>query len=639
MFLKRKKILTVLAVLVFSLVFQCAEVTAGEMTPIEMSFKSADLRDVFRILSEMAGVNLITDNSVTGDVTVHFKDVTFIEAIGLITKANELGYKKIANTYFIATPERLKELFAQAKTEIFYLEYADPSSLSELLANVDDDISVEYDKRLGALVVNCDADKMDLVSTVVRELDAPKALIAVDVRVEEISTSGLSELGVSDDSLKMTGIRFLPMDEGGLELGLEFPNFLQTLEDDGLAYNLANPRLTTVDGEKGRLLIGDRIPVRVEEVEDGQRVTTIKYIDVGIFIEYTARVSRDGFITMAVRPQVSTLGEEVTQGFPHIRTREADTEIRIKSGETFAIGGLRQSKEMESMSKVPFLGELPIIGQLFQRARKDQAETELVIFIRATAFYPEGGNGEGPEEGEKFVHVTPENSLEPSDTEEQEVSKDPVAEIEESPADEITTTPPVTEPEEETEDRQKPAEEKEPVTEAFKYSDDLDIPPHIARWLELFSQGKSLSEDDTDYPDQSTGEGQREGKTVVPEKESYNSDFYSLPGEEKIPIDFHFTYQLKSGENLWRVGQKFGIPYQLIQEINHIDDIHSLPVGKVLVIPVPETHIYTIKYGDTIESIAKKFDISVDNLKELNGLEDGIPLAPGERIILSKPVN
>lgn len=156
---------------------------------------------------------------------------------------------------------------------------------------------------------------------------------------------------------------------------------INALISNGNAKVLAKPKVSTLNGKQAQILIGDRIPVLVEKVENGETKTTTEYVDAGIKLVYTPRINTDGLITVDVRTEVSspTLVSEMKAY--KITTREAETTVRLKDGETMVIGGLIGSTESEAKKAVPFFSDIPILGALFKNQSKSKSETEVVIFL------------------------------------------------------------------------------------------------------------------------------------------------------------------------------------------------------------------------------------------------------------------
>ena len=124
--------------------------------------------------------------------------------------------------------------------------------------------------------------------------------------------------------------------------------------------------------------MGDRVPIVLTD-EEGR--STLEFLESGINLQVTPRISEDDYITIVVEPEVSTFIWRADTVYPQIRTREAQTTVRVKSGQPFVMGGLLQEQENEAIKRIPFLGELPILGKLFQWKETKNGSTEMTIFV------------------------------------------------------------------------------------------------------------------------------------------------------------------------------------------------------------------------------------------------------------------
>lgn len=165
---------------------------------------------------------------------------------------------------------------------------------------------------------------------------------------------------------------------------------LDAMADEGLATMLAEPNLTTTSGEAATFLAGGEYPIPVPQ---GLGVTAIAYKQYGISVGFTPTVLSDGMISMKVNPVVSALttaGESTINGVavPALTTRQAQTTVQLASGQSFAIGGLIQNDAANTLVKVPWLGDIPILGALFRSTAFQRNETELVIVVTAYTVKP-----------------------------------------------------------------------------------------------------------------------------------------------------------------------------------------------------------------------------------------------------------
>jgi pilus assembly protein CpaC len=176
-------------------------------------------------------------------------------------------------------------------------------------------------------------------------------------------------------------------------LGLDILSALDLAETDGYATTLAQPTLTALSGETASFLAGGEIPIPVPQF---QGVTTIEYKQYGVSLSFTPTVLGDGRISLRVRPEVSQLTSSTVsiQGYqiPGLTTRRAETTVELGSGQSFVIGGLLNNNTTNSVNKAPFLGDLPILGQLFRSNGWKRSEDELVIVVTPYLVQPVSDN-------------------------------------------------------------------------------------------------------------------------------------------------------------------------------------------------------------------------------------------------------
>lgn len=179
----------------------------------------------------------------------------------------------------------------------------------------------------------------------------------------------------------------------GHALGLDILSTLDLAETDGYATTLAQPTLTALSGETASFLAGGEIPIPVPQF---QGVTTIEYKQYGVSLSFTPTVLGDGRISLRVRPEVSQLTSSTVSiaGYqiPGLTTRRAETTVELGSGQSFVIGGLLNNNTTNSVNKAPFLGDLPILGQLFRSNGWKRSEDELVIVVTPYLVQPTSDN-------------------------------------------------------------------------------------------------------------------------------------------------------------------------------------------------------------------------------------------------------
>ncbi|MGM0502434.1 MAG: LysM peptidoglycan-binding domain-containing protein [Bacillota bacterium] len=372
---------------------------AAQKDSIDLNFQSVELRDAFRALADVANMNIVTDSSVQGTTSVHLEDISFREAVDLLAKSSGLDYRIVNNTVLVASSEKLSEGFGKKSTKVYKLKNADPGEVKESINLLVEDDSIRVDKRTNSLIITAYQSKFAEIEDTIKELDYEKKQIIIQARVEEITHGGLEELGVDwnfqkldingnsatiddreDDNNEVTSDSNTSTISDNLNLN--YLNIINMLESKNQAKNLANPQITTLDGKQAAIDIGDEVPI-VKPGGDGQ--TEVEFRDVGINLDITPKITEEGKIQMDVKPQTSVVSEtfETNDGirYPTIETRKVETNVRVADGKTIAIGGLIREEEIENMKKVPGLGNVPILGKLFQSKSMDTEKTELVVFL------------------------------------------------------------------------------------------------------------------------------------------------------------------------------------------------------------------------------------------------------------------
>jgi len=237
------------------------------------------------------------------------------------------------------------------------------------------------------------------------EIDVPYRQVTIEAEVVAVTKSSANDLGVewswqptpqystdsdstggsaagSGGSANMGAISY-GRSPAGTPYRFWYQAKINALLQSNQARLLAKPKVTTLNGKAARIHIGDQIPVVASTVSGGATTTSTEYKDAGIILQYTPRIDADGWISAALYTGVSTPVYVADLKAYRIAIREAETEVRMKNGETMVIGGLLDKSTVDSQAKIPLLGDLPLLGKLFRNSGKSQEETEIMIFLTA----------------------------------------------------------------------------------------------------------------------------------------------------------------------------------------------------------------------------------------------------------------
>ena len=209
--------------------------------------------------------------------------------------------------------------------------------------------------------------------------------ITIDATTGKITSIEPAEITRASSFNKGTtgGIISFGRSPDGLPYEFYYAAKINALINNGKANILSKPKITTINGKEATINIGGEVPIPTLTVSDNTTTTTYEYKETGIILKYTPRVNDDGYITAKIHTEVSTPTYDADTKAYRFNKRSADTQVRLKDGETMVIGGLIGSDESKVMSKIPFLGDLPILGRFFSNVNNSKNESEVIIFVTA----------------------------------------------------------------------------------------------------------------------------------------------------------------------------------------------------------------------------------------------------------------
>lgn len=238
------------------------------------------------------------------------------------------------------------------------------------------------------------------VVNLVRTVEPAKKRIIVHIKVVDINRDMMREFGVDWGQIVGGGFQpqpFLVRVERGVNNVYDIGTNLQALEDQNFAKILAEPNIVVNDGEEANILVGGEIPIPVAQPgATGFASITVEYKPYGVTLKVKPEITEQGMIRIKVDPEVSSIdyASGVTIGgmtIPGLRTRRASTTVTVKPGSTLVIGGLIRSDQSKLVRKIPLLGDIPIIGELFKRREFSEGKSELVIFLTPDILSPDKG--------------------------------------------------------------------------------------------------------------------------------------------------------------------------------------------------------------------------------------------------------
>ena len=306
-----------------------------------------------------------------------------------------LSSNPLTNTLTIRGREtEVKEAISMAKTYDESLEpatrsirvdYVDTEQISEIVGKFYPDVKLHVNTKRKEIIINGSRNKLDGVEELVKEINKPQYQVVIETRVEEISSNFTRQLGIQNLN-DFSSVEFIKDFEGDIEeLDYTWPSFFKALDESEDSETLANPRLMTLNGEKATMNILDEEPyvTDIERNDDGILQYSYDYVEAGVILEFTPWITENDEIELQIIPEVSSfqIFDPEDQKPPSKKSRKVETRLRLKDGETIVIGGLIQTTNDGVITKIPLLGDIPILGEIFKSRNKNENVNELVIFV------------------------------------------------------------------------------------------------------------------------------------------------------------------------------------------------------------------------------------------------------------------
>ncbi|PPD01222.1 MAG: type II and III secretion system protein [Methylotenera sp.] len=384
--------------------------------PVTLELRDVNIKVVFEALSRATGINFILDKDIKPETkaTIFIKKARIEDAIEMVLSSNGLQKKVLSeNTalVFPSTQAKLKD-YQDLMIRSFYFSNTSAKQVSAMLKTMLKTKDIFVDERLNMLVMRDTPDVIRIAEKLVAANDLEEPEVMLDIEVLEISRSRLQELGVDfpnrisvnslipittvtsatgvlasstvNTSTQLTLEGLMNLNKGRLDVSPNpAVNFRKVTGDVNL---LSNPRIRVKNNEKAKILVGDKVPIITTTSTANVGISeNVQYVDVGLKLDVEPRITLNNFVNIKIGLEVSSLGEKTTTKngatVYTIGTRNASTVLRLKNGETQILAGLILDDERKSASKLPGLGDIPLLGRLFSNQEDKKSKTEIVLAI------------------------------------------------------------------------------------------------------------------------------------------------------------------------------------------------------------------------------------------------------------------
>lgn len=413
--------------------------TAPTAKSLTLNFQDIDTRKLLQIIAQYSNENFVINNDVKGSMSIHLKNVTWQEALDVILKSQALGKQTIGNSLLIGPMDALAAKQIQAlelqkkiallepqETKLIRLNYANAKDVVTMLQRegvslLSERGEVSYDERTNSVWVKDNAKHIKEIQRLIKRLDQPVKQVEIQARLVTIDEPYQRELGAKfglSQGQHLSGtlaganqlasgttpsavtpvtdrLNFnLPVSASSLgtpgTIGLavaRLGNFfvdveLSALEKEGHGEVIGSPRLITSNQHTAKILTGQEIPY---SVASSSGASTIEYKNADLSLEVKPQVTPDNRIILDLsvkRNEISTTNVSVQgQTVTPINTEEEKSQVLLNNGETVVLGGVLTHTKSKTVLKVPFLGDIPILGHLFKNTVIKNNKNELLIFL------------------------------------------------------------------------------------------------------------------------------------------------------------------------------------------------------------------------------------------------------------------
>lgn len=411
---------------------------------LSLNFQNIEVRAVLQLIADFTGLNIVASDAVSGNITLRLKNVPWDQALDIILKTQGLGMRKSGNVVLVAPNSELaarekEELEAQKQkvdlspihTEFYTVSFAKASDIATILKAKENSIlstrgNVTVDTRTNTLMVLESAEKHEEVAKLIKKLDVPVKQVMIESRIVIASDDFSRDLGVrtgvsgysvsGNDVATVTGTasganntmasivdvlngnatewsyanqseRYnfnLPAGGSAGTIGLAILGSdylvdleLSALQTEGRGEVVSNPRVVTSNQKEARIEQGVDVPYQ-EASSSG--ATSVSFKKAVLSLAVTPQITPDDRVVMDLKVNKDSVGG-IYSGVPSINTRSVTTQVLVNNGDTVVLGGIYETSTAEGETKVPLLGDIPILGYLFRSTSKSNTKSELLIFV------------------------------------------------------------------------------------------------------------------------------------------------------------------------------------------------------------------------------------------------------------------
>ena len=381
------------------------ELPADVTMPDSLVFRDASSRDVFAAIAKFANISVAFDPAFRDQpITVDLRNAKLPDALNAVANATRNFWRATTQrtvTIIPDTPAKRRE-YEEEVVRTFYLSNADLKETIDIIRIVVDARRIAMLTATNAITIKDTPDRIMAAAKIISAIDKARPEVVIDVELLEVDRTRLKEYGLQIASPGSPGINgAVDVNRSGMTLE-DLRNLTQAdvfltnlpglyyrlLKTDTATRVLANPQLRTSEGVAAQARFGERVPVPVTvfaPIAAGgvqtQPITSFNYENIGVNIDITPRTHHDDDVSLAVRVEVSSISGRGFGDLPTFGNRSINTVIRLKDGETNMLAGLIRDEERDTMSGIPGLSDIPVVGRIFAHNKKETLESDIILTL------------------------------------------------------------------------------------------------------------------------------------------------------------------------------------------------------------------------------------------------------------------
>jgi len=395
--------------------------------PVSLDFQKIKVSAVLQLMADVAGINIVVGSAVANEeIALHLKEVPWDQALDIILTTQNLGKRVHGNIIFVDSVQNITVKAIEAlknkqevskqeplRADLIQINYAKASEIAVMLKDKDNSLLssrgvVSVDVRTNSLWIQDTARQIAIIQALIGKLDVPVRQVSIESRIVTVDKDFSHDLGIHWDISKAnTGdtnplqnatpllpfvdrlnldLAALPMGATPASVGIALARLgegilldleLSALESESRGEVIASPRLITANQQAATIESGTEIPYQ-EATASG--ATAVSFKKAVLSLSVTPQITPDNKIMMMLKINQDRPGV-VTNGVPAINTKQIQTNVLVNNGQTIVLGGIYQQDKKNVLSRVPFLGDLPLVGSLFRSTKVSVRNEELLIFI------------------------------------------------------------------------------------------------------------------------------------------------------------------------------------------------------------------------------------------------------------------